>query len=220
MDITFYDVTLRMIQESDKELIRYWRNHEKVREKMEFRSYITKEMHNDWFSRMSNFNNAFAFIVEYNNASVGVVYHTNTSEYSNGGMFLWDETCLDSQVPVLVSITLTDLNFYLLKNKCSYINILRDNPKVIEFNRWFGYKLVDEKDSNYNQLYILTEQRYNSRSAKIKQALESYYKQTSVIKLIFYENDLSSGLFDYFKPFLQGVDEQHKNLITYSIVGS
>jgi RimJ/RimL family protein N-acetyltransferase len=218
MEITFYDVTLRTIEESDKELIRYWRNHEKIKSKMEFRSYITREMHNQWFAQMSDYKNAFAFIIEYNNTSVGVVFNKNSKDHSNGGMFIWDEVCLNTQVPVLVSIMLTDLNFYWVKNRCAYINIVQDNKKSQEFNKWLGYKLVDTNDANYNQLYVLTELEYKLRSDKIRFMLNSYYNCQSQICFVFHSDDIATGMYQYCKLLMDDMDETNKNKIAYYLV--
>lgn len=203
MKLSYYDVTLRRMEEADKELIRYWRNSEKIKSRMEYRTHITRQMHNEWFEKMNDYKKAFSFIIEYRDTSVGVVYNSNFNDYSEGGMFIWDELCLGTQVPVLVSVMLTDLNFYFIGNEASYIKILKDNLNSQSFNKWFGYKLVDKNDENYNQRYVLTEAAYAKQSIKIKKMLQSYYKHNDELLIILFVEDIQNGLYDYYLPKLK-----------------
>lgn len=196
MKISYYDVILKRIRESDKELIRYWRNHEKISSKMEFREFISPEMHEKWFTKMNDYKKAFAFIIEYQNTSSGIIFNTNAAEHSEGGMFIWDDKCLDTQIPVLVSIILTDINFYLLGNKFSYIRILKDNFNSIEFNKRFGYKLLKSNDSEYNQRYFLSEDEYQAHAKSIKKYIAEFYGYCDKATLIVEKEDLSNGLYD------------------------
>jgi hypothetical protein len=213
MKFTYYDVELKRMSEQDKELIRYWRNHDKIKSRMAFREYITPEMHNVWFEKFNYFNNAFALIIYYQNNPCGIIYNTNHNhEYSDGGMFIWEDRLLGTQVPVVVSIALSDLNFYLLKQQKAYINILRDNVNAQQFNKWIGYRLINIDDPSYNQRYVLTEDLYKEKSGKIKNMLYSYYGYTSKIKIILEQIDLSNGVYDYFMPFLQTIDNATSSL--------
>ena len=204
MKIAYYDVTLRRIKESDKELIRYWRNHEKVRSKMEFREFITPEMHDEWFEKMNDYTKAFAFIIEYQNTSAGVIFNTNSNSHSSGGMFIWDDKCLDTQIPVIVSVVLTDVNFYLLGNVFSYISILKDNLNSIQFNKKFGYQLLDAAESKYNQQYFLSEERYRNCAMPIKDSLSELYGYVDCAKIVIEKEDVDSGLYDLYKNLYRG----------------
>jgi hypothetical protein len=203
MKITYFDLTLRKITVADKELIRYWRNQEKIKNRMQFRDFITKEMHNEWYEKMNNFKTSFAYIIEYKETSVGLAYNVNYGEFSDGGMFIWDETYLNSQIPAIAAIMLTDMNFYFLRQPKSFISILRNNYAAQNFNLHLGYKLVDPNDRNHNQRYVLTENDYSLHSIKIKSILKSYYNYTSRICIIFNEDDIKSGLFDFYKPHIE-----------------
>lgn len=64
MIVKQYGVTYKRVQESDIELIRYWRNRDFIRNTMQFQEYITPFMQKEWFKKINNpFN--YYFIVEY-----------------------------------------------------------------------------------------------------------------------------------------------------------
>lgn len=183
MKASFYDVTLRAFQESDKELIRYWRNHESIRNKMAFKDFITPEMHNEWFQKFLAYDQAFGNIIEFQQTSCGATYYINNGVFSDGGMFFWDELALGVHIPVLVSIMQTEINFYLFRQKEAHINILRDNQNAISFNKSLGYCLLPDQENEYSQRYVLTEETYRPNGERIKRMLEMVYGYKDRIKI-------------------------------------
>lgn len=198
MIITYFDVTLKWIREEDIELVRYWRNHEKIKGKMEFREPITVEQQREWFKSMKDYTKNFAFIIQSGVNSIGLVYHTLSSEASEGGMFIWDDTYIDSGFPVALSTLLTDLNFYFLKKELSYIKMLRDNAKVIAYNQSFGYQLLEGEEKNYNQKYVLTKNDYEQKVVRIRRSLELIHGRQDTPKITIEVHDREVGFYDYY----------------------
>lgn len=198
MKASFYDVTLRAFQESDKELIRYWRNHESVRSKMAFKDFITPEMHSKWFQKFLAYDQAFGNIIEFQQTSCGVAYYINNGIYSDGGMFFWDKLALGIHIPVLVSIIQTEINFYLFRQPEAHINILSDNYNAISFNKSLGYCLLPNQENEYSQRYILTEETYKPNGERIKKMLEMVYGYKDKIKIQDEASDIGTPLHHLF----------------------
>jgi len=59
-----YGVKLKPLTTNDLELIRRWRNDQKIARFMEFRDYITKDMQIKWFEKISNRHNYY-YLTEF-----------------------------------------------------------------------------------------------------------------------------------------------------------
>ncbi len=184
------------MEEADVELVRYWRNHPTISSKMEYRNFISRSEHLKWFEAKKNDKYAFAFIIEVDETSVGIIHSANKNSQSEGGMFIWDNRYTESHIPVVVSLMLTDLSFYFLSNETLYAKILKDNYNSINFNKKLGYKLADENDTHYNQLYYLDKQEYQKASISIKETLFRYYGRNDVTTLILNDKDKKNKLIE------------------------
>lgn len=202
MVITYYDVSLKWIREEDIELVRYWRNHDKIKNKMEFREPINVEQQRAWFKTMKDYTKNFAFIIQSGVNSIGLVYHSISADASEGGMFIWDDAYIDSGFPVVLSTLLTDINFYFLKNEFSYIKILRDNFKVITYNQNFGYKLMEGEENNFNQKYSLTKDDYELKVKRVRRTLELIYGIADKPLIVIEKHDREVGFFDYYHDLI------------------
>ena len=213
MKITLFDVALEDVRVDDLELIRYWRNSDKIRARMEYRQYITPEQHLKWFKDYSDYKTASAYIIVHQGKKIGLIYDRNVNDHSEGGMFIWEDEYLGSMVPVIVSLLKTDTNFYLIKNKYAYIKILSDNTRTIAFNTQIGYKLCEGQEDNYNQLYRLTLEDYEEKAARFKKMLESYYQSKYEITFYLDQADVDSGCKAYFMANYIDVNSLHYKLV-------
>jgi UDP-4-amino-4,6-dideoxy-N-acetyl-beta-L-altrosamine N-acetyltransferase len=217
MIIDYFDVTARRINEEDLELIRYWRNTEKISSKMQYREVITREMHREWYKKINNIQIGFAFIIEYRKQPVGMIHSFDNidSEFSEGGMFFWEDYYWSSNIPVMVSTALSDVGFYIGQNKYSYIKVLRDNINAINYNKQFGYEICKGEEDKPHQQYILELEKYVVIVKKIKDRLEGYYGYSSNINLFVEHRDIKEGLLERF-PMLQ--EENHQKVLMHGIV--
>ena len=199
MRMTLYNVELVTARDEDLELIRYWRNSQKIQRTMEYRELISTEQHHQWFREISDHRIGSIYTIIYNSKKIGVVYARNKTGFSEGGMFIWDDEYLNTMVPVVVSLMYTDISFLIARNEFLHIKILSDNFTSIAFNIRLGYVLCENQDSHYNQEYILTKAAYDSSAGKLKKMLESYYKKEYRIYVQVEEQDIKSGLMDYYQ---------------------
>ncbi|MCF8308796.1 MAG: GNAT family N-acetyltransferase [Bacteroidales bacterium] len=207
MKIHKYGVTLKRITEEDIELLRQWRNSEQINRHMEYREYITPEMQKKWFDSINNYNN-FYYLIIYKGDKVGVINEKNIDRSGKGtsesGLFIANKNYYKTFVPLLASLTLIELNFYLLGGKESYIRTLRDNKEAIAYNKSLGYELCEGQENVENQLYVLTRENFEKKTRKIRKAASRFtdadYPNGSVM---FEPHDYELGIAQEFEKIVQ-----------------
>ncbi|MCL2651725.1 MAG: GNAT family N-acetyltransferase [Candidatus Azobacteroides sp.] len=173
MTLEKYGVILHRLTHDKIEMVRNWRNDPKILKYMEFREYITPEMQEKWFQKINNDNNFF-FIIEYEGKEIGLVngknidYEQKTSE---GGLFIYDDDYLNSDVPFRVSLCSSDFGFETLNLEKVFIHILSDNKRAIKYNLMLGFELQPNQENIRNQLYFQTKENYFKKRALIKRLL-------------------------------------------------
>jgi len=157
-----YNVTLMRLTEDKIEMVRKWRNDPKIVQYMNYKEYITPEMQQKWFQRINNNNNYF-FIIIYDKKEIGLInirdidYEKKEGE---GGIFIYDDEYLDSDVPFRAALCLTDFCFEELCLKKIKAHILNNNKRAIEFNTFLGFKIAENQENVKNQLYTLIPDDY------------------------------------------------------------
>ncbi len=205
MKICKYGITLNRLRQDDLEFVREKRNSEDVRRVMEFREEITPEMQQKWFESINNFEN-FYYLIEYKGVKIGLLNDKNMdwkARTSESGLFLWNETYIDTIVPVLASLCLLDTGFYYLDWNISYIKVLRDNPKAIEYVNSLGYTLLEGQENVANQKYYLTRELFETKGKKIKKAARAFLDEESgegylLLEPFDYESGLAQQIENYF----------------------
>lgn len=164
MKMTFekYGVTLKRLTVDKIELVRNWRNDPKISQYMEYRDYITPEMQAKWFAKVDNENNYY-FIIAYKGLEIGLTnvkdidYAEKTGE---GGIFIYEDTFLNSDIPFRVIFALNDFCFDELHLEKMIAHIMSDNKRAIDFNRVLGYKKDALSPDSGKMTYILTKEDY------------------------------------------------------------
>ena len=137
-----YGVKLVRLTADKIELVRNWRNDPKISQYMEFRDHITPEMQKKWFASIDNENNYY-FIINYKGGDVGLTnvkdvdYAKKTGE---GGIFIYEDSLLNSDIPFRVIFALNDFCFEELGLETMVAHIMDDNQRAIDFNLVLGYK--------------------------------------------------------------------------------
>ena len=143
MVIDKYGVTLCRLTEDKIELVRNWRNDPKISKYMEFRDHITVEMQQKWFKKIDN-NCNYYFIIEVNGVEIGLVnirdinYQEREGE---GGIFIYDDSYLNSMVSFQTALAINDFCFEELGLKRIIAHIMSDNKRAIDYNKHQGYKI-------------------------------------------------------------------------------
>jgi RimJ/RimL family protein N-acetyltransferase len=170
MIITGFGIVLVRLQRQDIEMVRQHRNSMAINRFMEYRKEISQEEQEKWFASIDNkFNNYF--LIHHENESVGLIYGAGIDwekkETSNGGIFIWEESLLETHVPLAASLLLTEISF-LLGLERTYIKVLRDNPRAISYNQNLGYEMLPGQEEVMNQQYVLTKENYYSKAARFR----------------------------------------------------
>ncbi len=177
MRIHKYGITLKRITEDDIELLRQWRNSENVNRYMEYREYITPKMQRKWFESINNYNN-FYYLIIHKGEKVGVINEKNINREGDGtsesGLFVANKKYLKTHIPLLASLTLIELNFYILGGKESYIRTLKNNKTAIAYNKTLGYELCEGQEDVENQKYRLTRESFERATLKIRKAASRF----------------------------------------------
>lgn len=183
--ITDYGVKLVQLSQDKIELVRQWRNSDKIKKYMEYRDYITPEMQQKWFDKISNTTNDFFFLIIVNNIEVGLInikdidWGKRTGE---SGIFIWDDSCLHKGISYRAALCQRDFAFNVLHLEYISVHILNTNVQSINYNKKFGFELsyndIIKSDKEVNQLYILTKESYLKHRQKIMNYINSRYKNT------------------------------------------
>lgn len=172
--INKFGVTLRLLTHDKIEMLRNWRNDPDIQKYMEYRSYITSEMQECWFKQISTSGRDFYFIIEYEGKEVGCINLKNV-DFQKGegepGLFIYDNQCLGTDVPVRASLCLGYFAWDVLKLKSEYIHVLSDNKRAIRYNKLLGFKIAPGQENVYSQLYILTREDAEKSIKRLKNYL-------------------------------------------------
>lgn len=152
-----YEVTLKRLTEDKIEMVRNWRNDPKISKFMEFRDHITPEMQKKWFAKVDNENNYY-FIICYKGKEIGLTNVRDidyTLSFGEGGIFVYEDEFLNTDVPYRVIFALNDFCFDELKLEKMVAHIMSDNKRAINFNLLLGYK-AEKKPQNEGSVEKLT----------------------------------------------------------------
>ncbi len=154
-----YGVVLRELIRDKIELVRYWRNHPKISQYMQYRQYITPEMQEQWYHAISCSNTDYYFIIEYGGREIGLI-NIKDIDYGKGcgeqGIFIWDSDYLDTGVAFLAFYALDDFCIEELNIHCVSCHILKTNTRAIRFDEYLGFRLCEGQAANTYQLYHRT----------------------------------------------------------------
>ncbi len=165
-----YGIELVRLQQEHLELVRTHRNAENVNRFMEFREHITEIMQQEWFQRINNRNNNY-FLIRTAEKFVGLINGSEIDwqkkETRSGGIFIWEESYRNTDIPLRASLLLTDLSLVMGLER-TYARILRDNFSAIAFNKQLGYILEPGQEEIYNQQYVLHKDAYLKKTARLR----------------------------------------------------
>lgn len=174
MVVSAYGIKLERLSAEDIELVRYWRNLDRVRLNMKFQNVITAEMQSNWFSNLDNVCNYY-FIIKENDSKIGVVNLKDIDwikKEAEAGIFIGDEEFLNTLTPILATISLMEFAFENLKLNSLRAKISSSNVKAILFNESIGYvknNLQEDYDFHY---YSTNENLFKSATKNIRTTLD------------------------------------------------
>lgn len=205
MILSRYGISLVRVKPEHLELIRGKRNDPAIRKYMNFRETITSEMQQRWFRSISNANN-FYYLIEYKGEFIGLVNDKNIDwelKTSEGGLFIWDQRYIASIVPLLVSLLICEMAFYVLGWDYSLIRVLPDNQRAIHFNLSLGFVRCGEAPGGL-LLMKLTRESFGASLQKLRRVTR-HLPDNQKLVLIFEPSD-NDGTAEQVKGIMNRVD--------------
>jgi RimJ/RimL family protein N-acetyltransferase len=200
-----YGITLERLREEDIELVRQWRNSDRVRLNMKYQELITPEQQLAWFRSISNLTFNY-LMIHYQGEKIGLLNDKNIDwekRTSESGIFLGRTEFYNTVVPYLVSIAGIETTFYLLGWKKQYAHILRTNSNAITFNLQLGYRLSEGQEGEEHQRYEMTRESFEHSSGKIRKAVKLLAGNNFGTRALFEPADYEIGLAQKFENLFQ-----------------
>ena len=187
MIVEQYGLVYTRVREQDLELIRYWRNRPFIRDTMLFRDYITPAMQQAWFERINNKYN-YDFVIEDRGKKIGLIDCKDTApdtRLAEGGIFIWDRDYWGSPVAVFAALTMLECVFEIFRSgEASLATVSRENKRALQFNRSLSYTVLRDDPSEGFVKLMLTKERYEQHTGRMKRAANLYSGGKGIMRLI------------------------------------
>lgn len=157
-----YGITLREFTRDDIEMVRQWRNDPKISSLMLDQTYITEEMQQRWFARISQSDTDYYFIAEFKDQPIGVASLTAIDRREGScepGMYIYADEYRNNIVPFAVAFALNDLAFETFQLTTLHGKIFTENQASIRFHEACGYQSHGVASAGL-QFYRLTTEHY------------------------------------------------------------
>ncbi|MGB0898601.1 MAG: UDP-4-amino-4,6-dideoxy-N-acetyl-beta-L-altrosamine N-acetyltransferase [Psychrobium sp.] len=139
-------VSFRPITEQDIELVRQWRNSQRVNSQMLNQQMITQESQRAWFESIKNNSSQKHFLCLLDQRPVGVLNFVDiTNDDCEWGCYIGEERVLPGIGLVLEAAALY-YSFNHLNIKLLNANVLADNKGPQAMHRLFGYQELTAKN--------------------------------------------------------------------------
>lgn len=198
-------IKVERLREKDIELVRTWRNSQFVKQYMNFRDTITPEMQKTWFKSIDNFNNLY-FIIHYKNEKVGLGNIKNIDwEKREGevGIFISKQKFIGSILPLVGSITLSDLVFQIFKFNRVLAQIRHDNLRSKKLSTLMGSKLAEGQEGKESQLYYLTRESFYKSFNKFFILMKPMGFSRGKMKIVFDKEDIQNGIMEKMSELIE-----------------
>ncbi|MEZ5197425.1 MAG: GNAT family N-acetyltransferase [Bacteroidales bacterium] len=205
MRIHRYGITLRRLEEGDLETVRQARN--AMTKYMEYQEYITPGMQEEWFESVNNLNN-FYYIIEKKNEKIGLINikgierqkgneSITMAKSDETGIFMFDEKYFDTLYPIIASIILIEVGFYIFPAQITYARVMKTNQKAIDYNLNLGYKLCEGQENVMNQKYYLTKENFDKKAGKLRKIIKRLTKSDDILTLVIEDTDYKNEVGQY-----------------------
>lgn len=170
--INKYGIVLSKLTIDDINLVREWRNSDKIKQYARNKDYITEEMQKNWFAKLDESKNLY-FVITTNNTKIGLIWanYLNADEVETG-FYIYEDEYLNSIYSYKIVTTLHHYLFDTLKIKNIYCDILNDNKRAIRFNTSLGF--VQISTNNTESRYQLSYNSFTNALQKIDTIITKY----------------------------------------------
>ncbi len=213
-------ITIERLREKDIEMVRKWRNSKFVKQFMIHQETITIEMQKEWFKSVDNFNN-FYFLIIYKGKKVGLGNVKNIDwekKEGEAGIFITKQRLVGSILPIVGSLTLSDIVYKLLRLTRITAQIRQDNPRAKKLSKLTGSQLAEGQEGKETQLYYITKEAFYKATKKFFALMAPLGFSTGKMNIHFDKYDFNTGFADKFIKLLDESELRFKRTEEEGIV--
>ncbi len=164
-----FDITLKPLEKKDIEMVREWRNSEKIKRYALNQNHISKEQQEAWFASLAQKEDEY-FVIEQSETPIGLIWFNKRDEVVETGFYIYDESKQNSLTPYKIVTLFHDYLFNTKEFKKLTCKVMHDNPRAVRFNLSLGYKESASHDEYKS--YALSYEDYKKADAKISKLLK------------------------------------------------
>lgn len=165
-----YGICLRRMQIEDCELVRKWRNDDKISRFMFHQGSIQSEMQINWFHSINNSSNFF-FLILKNNEPIGLI-NTSSIDWEAGtaytGLFVYEDQYLASEVPVYASLNMLDFFLGPMGLQFIYAKVRGNNRRAHLYNSTLGFRRTKKIELGLGYEYLLRPNEYFTKADALR----------------------------------------------------
>lgn len=178
-EFTKFGITFKPLSEANLEMVRIWRNSDDVRVYMQYQEIISKENQLKWFQELDKSKNFY--FVAYENGFPFGLYNVKDVDFEKKtcepGVFLKSKEFWEGGLAMRGSLAIGDFIFKKLNLEALIIHVLKNNEKVLAYNKKMGYQILNEDSESISyELTLKRDEFYENKiTSKILKYLEKYY---------------------------------------------
>ncbi|MGB2065450.1 MAG: GNAT family N-acetyltransferase [Marinomonas gallaica] len=143
-----YQIEFRVIQKSDIEQLRQWRNRDDIRLMMVDQSQISQVQQQTWFERLGTQVNRHHFALWFRDQLIG---YANASldepDSASTGLYIGHEKYRGSMLAICVGVGLSEWCFEQLPISSIDAQVAPYNQAALRFNESLGYRVVEQNEN-------------------------------------------------------------------------
>lgn len=153
MILSTKNIELRLLNESNLETLRVWRNSHDVNQFMEYREHISVESQHIWFQNLMKGNNHY-FIIYTNDKPIGMIHLGNVDNSigtAESGMFIAEKDYRGTGLAFSASKLLLEYAFETLKLNELFAKVKNDNKDAQDYNKLLGFREIRQLNNDFSQ---------------------------------------------------------------------
>lgn len=184
MKVHRYGITLERIKREHLEMVRQWRNDQKISKFMFHHGEITSTMQQEWFQSINNISNFF-FIIHYHGKQVGLI-NMSAIDWDKheafSGLFIYENEYLGTDVPARASLAMLDVFFLLAGIKKVYAKVRGNNKVAHRYNTSLGFTKTRKIELGLGFEYELERIDYFMTADKLRRLASKTNGNTTLIE--------------------------------------
>ena len=164
---TNYGISLKPLESKDLEIVRYWRNSEKINHYARDKSQISQVQQQEWFEKIDTDENLF-FVIVIDDIQVGLIWARDVHNICETGFYIYEDRFLNSIYSYKIVTVLHKILFDEVCVSEIYCDILDDNKRAIRFNKSLGFKNI------YEERYCLEKNSFYEKLSGYEKIIKNY----------------------------------------------